>query len=176
MGQMKSRGAIAAFLLAAIAAALAPLLHWGNDGAMAAGRDFPGWPTRYEGHELTQLPLTQREDAFVRDFPGRVGRFSDGRREIIVRWVGAPTRLLHPAADCFRGSGYSITSMPVRRDAAGAAMGCFRASHQADRMMVCEVINNERGESWPDVSAWYWNAIFAASRAPWWSFVVAEKE
>jgi hypothetical protein len=176
MDQIKYWGAIAAFLLAAFAAALAPLLHWGNDGPTAAGRDFPGWPTRYEGHALTQLPLTQREVAFVRDFPGRVGRFSDGRREIIIRWVGAPTRLLHSAADCFRGAGYSIAPMPVRRDAAGAAMGCFRASHQADRMMVCEVINNERGQSWPDVSAWYWNAIFASGPAPWWSFVVAEKE
>jgi len=176
MAQMKSRGATAAFLLAATAAAVAPLLHWGNDGAMAAGKDFPGWPARYEGRELTQLPLTQREVAFVRDFPGRVGRFSDGRREIIIRWVGAPTRLLHPAADCFRGSGYSITPMPVRRDAAGAAMSCFRASRQADRMMVCEAISNERGESWPDVSAWYWNALFAAGPAPWWSFVVAERE
>jgi hypothetical protein len=176
MHQMKSRGAMAAFLLAAIAAALVPLLHRANGAAQAAGRDFPGWPTRYEGLALTQLPLTRREDAFVGDFPGRVGRFSDGRREIIIRWVGAPTRLLHPAADCFRGSGYSITPMPVRRDAAGAAMSCFRASHQADRMMVCEVINNERGDSWPDVSAWYWNALFASSSAPWWSFVVAEKE
>jgi hypothetical protein len=176
MGAMKSWAAVAAFLLAAFAAALSPLLQRGNDTALAAGRDFPGWPTLYEGHKLTQLPLTQREDAFVRDFPGRVGRFSDGRREIIIRWVAAPTRLLHPAADCFRGSGYSIVPMPVRRDTAGAAMSCFRASHQADRMQICEVIGNARGESWPDVSAWYWNALFGSGSGPWWSFVVAEKE
>jgi hypothetical protein len=176
MDRLKSRGALAAFLLAATAAALAPLLHRGNDAALAATRDFPGWPSGYEGHALTQLPLTPREDAFVRDFPGRVGRFSDGRREVIIRWVGAATRLLHPAADCFRGSGYSIVPMPMRRDASGAAMSCFRASREGDRMMVCEVINDARGESWPDVSAWYWNALFSASAAPWWSFVVAEKE
>ena len=130
MMQVRKWVASAVLLLAAFTAAgLAPLVKGTGDRALAADRDFPGWPTRYEGRELTQLALTQREDAFVRDFPGKVGRFSDGRREIIIRWVGAPTRLLHPAADCFRGSGYSITPMPVRRDAAGAAMSCFRASH-----------------------------------------------
>ena len=172
----RAKAALAAFLMAVIAAALAPLFGRAGDSAVAANANFPGWPITYEGRALTELPLTAREAAFVQDFPGRVGRFSDGRREIIIRWVGAPTRRLHPAADCFRGSGYSIVPMPVRRDAAGAAMSCFRASHQTDRMMVCEVINNERGDSWPDVSAWYWNAIFASSAAPWWSFVVAEKE
>ena len=139
--------------------ALAPLARSARDRARCRReRDFPGWPTRYEGRALIELPLTPREAAFVQDFPGRVGRFSDGRREIIIRWVGAPTRRLHPAADCFRGSGYGITPLPVRRDAAGAAMGCFRASHAARRMTVCELIRDEHGESWPDVSAWYWHA------------------
>jgi len=44
------------------------------------------------------------------------------------------------------------------------------------QFLVRQVIRDERGESWPDVSAWYWNALFASSSAPWWSFVVAEKE
>jgi hypothetical protein len=165
-----------AFLLAAIAAALVPLLDRGNDAAMAGNRSFPGWPTHYEGRELTEMALTRRELAFVRDFPGRVGRFSDGRREIIIRWVGAPTRRLHSAADCFRGSGYGITSMPGRKDAAGTAMGCFRASRLADDLTVCEVIRDERGGSWPDVSEWYWNGIFGSTSPPWWSFVVADRE
>jgi hypothetical protein len=168
--------AIAAVLIAATAAVLAPLLaRPGNAGAIA-DRNFPGWPTHYEGRALAELPLTQREVAFVRDFPGRVGRFSDGRREIIIRWVGAPTRRLHPAADCFRGSGYSVAPMPVGKDAAGAAMGCFRASHGTDVLTVCELIRDERGASWPDVSAWYWNSMLGASPAPWWSFVVAEQK
>jgi hypothetical protein len=175
MHAMRSRSAIAAVLLAALAAALAPFLDVPNVTAMAAHQKFPGWPTHYEGRTLTEMALTRREAAFVQDFPGRVGRFTDGRREIIVRWVGAPTRRLHSAADCFRGSGYSITPLPIRKDAAGAAMGCFRARHRAEDMTVCEVIRDERGESWPDVSAWYWNAILSASPAPWWSFVVAER-
>jgi hypothetical protein len=167
-------GAITVFLLAALAAALAPL--FARTGDTAAAKNFPGWPTHYEGRALTELPLTQRELAFVRDFPGRVGRFSDGRREIIIRWVGAPTRRLHPAADCLRGSGYTITPMPAKTDATGAAMGCFRARHGTERMTVCELIRDQRGASWPDVSAWYWNGMLGASPAPWWSFVVAERE
>jgi hypothetical protein len=168
--------AIAAVLVAAAAAAFAPLVARPGGAASAAEGAFPGWPMQYEGHALTELPLTSRELAFVRDFPGRVGRFSDGRREIIIRWVGAPTRRLHPAADCFRGSGYGVTPLPVGKDATGAAMGCFRASHGADVLMVCELIRDEHGTSWPDVSAWYWNSMLGASPAPWWSFVVAEQK
>jgi hypothetical protein len=160
-----------AFLLAALAAAVAPLL--GSNDARATNAGFPGWPTQYEGRPLVALPLTPRENSFVRDFPGRVGRFSDGRREIIIRWVDAPTRRLHSAADCFRGIGYSITPMPVRKNASDATMSCFRAGHGDDAVAVCEMIRDEHG-SWPDVSAWYWSAIFGASKGPWWSFVVAE--
>ena len=174
--QAKACVPIAAFLLAALAAALAPLLAQSKDTAIAADKHFPGWPTHHEGRELTELALTQRELAFVRDFPGRVGRFSDGSREIIIRWIGAPTRRLHPAADCFRGLGHSVTPLPVRKDASGAAMGCFRASHGADHLTVCEVIRDQRGGSWPDVSAWYWDGLLGASPAPWWSFVVAQRE
>jgi hypothetical protein len=169
-----SRGPILAFLLAIAAAAIAPLINK-SDGSASANTSFDGWPTHYEGLALTELPLTQREVAFTRDFPGRIGRFTDGRREIIIRWVNAPTRRLHSAADCFRGSGYSTTPLPVRRDATGAAMGCFRASHRADNLTVCEITRDERGETWLDVSAWYWHAMFSSSPGPWWSFVVAER-
>jgi len=174
MRGVKRWAATASFLVAVAAAALAPLTHHSGDSTFVANDTFPGWPTRYEGRQLTEVALTQRESAFVRDFPGRVGRFSDGRREIIIRWVGAPTRRLHSAADCLRGVGYTVVPMPVRKDAAGAAMGCWRASRGSDAIRVCEVIRDEAGDSWPDVSAWYWNTMFGASRAPWWSFVVAE--
>jgi hypothetical protein len=174
--RLKASAAIAAFLVAVLVAAMSPLLARSSDAAAGANTNFPGWPSTYEDRALTQLPLTSGEAAFVRDFPGRVGRFSDGRREIIIRWVGAPTRRLHPSADCFRGSGYSISPMPVRKDATGAAMSCFRASHAADRPTVCELIRDEHGASWPDVSAWYWSGLLGGSAAPWWSFVVAERE
>jgi hypothetical protein len=128
---------IAAFLVAAATAASAPLLPGRNQTA-AGDLHFAGWPLAYEGRALTEMPLTQREIAMARDFPGRIGRFSDGKREIVMRWVGVPTRRLHSAADCLRGIGYSITPLPARRDAGGHAMGCLRASHGADVMTVCD--------------------------------------
>jgi hypothetical protein len=174
MRDLRRWAPVAVLLLAATAAAMAPLF----DRAKATGVDapFPGWPSHYAGRPLVALPLTERENAFVRDFPGRVGRFSDGHREIIIRWVGAPTRRLHPAADCFRGSGFSVVPMPLRTDAKGSAMSCFRANHGSDVLAVCELIRDEHGQSWPDVSAWYWSAMLGGSSAPWWSFVVAERE
>jgi hypothetical protein len=170
---MTTRLATAVFLAAAAAAAAAPLLVHKGDAAVMAGKNFPGWPERYEGRALVELPLTQREAAFVHDFPGRVGRFSDGRREIIIRFVGAPTRLLHPSADCFRASGYAVTPLPMRRDQGGAPMACFRAEHGSDAFTICEIIRDAQGASWPDVSAWYWSALLGSSGGPWWSFVVA---
>ena len=164
----------AALLLAAATAALAPLLDRAK--ATAVDGPFPGWPTHFEGRTLVALPLTERETAFVRDFPGRVGRFSDGQREIIIRWVGAPSRRLHSAADCFRGSGYSVTPLPARRDPAGATMGCFRATLHGASMTVCELIRDDHGGSWSDVSAWYWDGMLRSSPPPWWSFVVAQSE
>jgi hypothetical protein len=175
MNTLRSGGPILAFLLSAIAAAMVPLIDKTEGAARTAGNGFRGWPTHYEGRLLTELPLTQRETAFTRDFPGRVGRFSDGSREIIIRWVNAPTRRLHSAADCLRSSGYSTTPLPAGRDATGAAMGCFHARQRADDLTICEVIRDERGETWPDVSAWYWNALLGSSPGPWWSFVVAER-
>jgi hypothetical protein len=172
MANMRSLVANASLVLAACVAAIVPLL---GESSSTAGSGFAGWPTHYEGRVLTELALTKREAAFVGDFPGHVGRFSDGRRELIIRWVNAPTRRLHSSADCLRGSGYKVVPTAAMRDASGAPMGCFLATRQADELSVCEVIRDERGESWPDVSAWYWHALFGASPAPWWSLVVAER-
>jgi len=173
MGELRSRCEMAGLLLAVTVAALAPMWDQAGTGA-AVGASFPGWPLDYDGRPLTQMPLTGREAAFAQNFPGSVGRFSDGKREIIIRWVGAPTRRLHPAADCFRAIGYSIAPLPTRSDGRGAAMACFRASRKHETVAVCELIRDEQGQSWPDVSGWYWHALLGWSRAPWWSFVVAE--
>ena len=166
-----------AFVLAAIAAALAPLArgHGAPTTAQSAA-SFPGWPATYEGRRLTELPMSAREQAFGQDFPGLIGRFSDGRREIIVRYVSEATRRLHPAADCLRGVGYTITPKPLRKAPSGALMSCLRAERNGQALTVCEVISNGHGEHWPDVSAWYWTALTGGAKGPWWSFVVAEAE
>ena len=59
------------FLVIGVVAAAAPLTvreRASNEPA------FPGWPSRWEGRPLRPLPLTEREVAFARGFPGRMGR------------------------------------------------------------------------------------------------------
>ncbi len=79
---------------------------------VAVAQEAPAWPTAFQGKALSELPLTDKERAFAQGFPGRIGRFSDGEREIIIRWVKGATRRLHPASDRFKGLGYTISFQP----------------------------------------------------------------
>ena len=175
MGRIKTWFGIASFVVAGIVAGTAPIIRQGMPSSITGNDGFPGWPAEHENRALQELLLGEREIAFAREFPGRTTRLTDGRREIIMRWVAEPTRRLHSAADCLRSVGYSIAPLPVRRDAAGHLMGCFRAHGPGGDFTVCELVRDERGGSWPDVSAWYWNALLGFSQGPWWSIVVAEK-
>ncbi len=116
------------FALAVLAAAIAPMIAPRTMAQAKLAAGFPGWPQTFEGRSLTELALTKREIAFAEDFPGRIARFSDGRREIILRWVALATRRLHPASDCFKGLGYSITPSAMQHAASGNPMSCFRLS------------------------------------------------
>jgi len=175
MRRIKTWVGMASFLLAGIVAGMAPVIRQGGSGSIVGNDGFPGWPAEHESRVLQELPLGEREAAFARDFPGRATRFWDGRREIIMRWVAEPTRRLHSAADCLRSVGYAIAPLPVRRDADGRLMGCLHAHGRDGDLAVCELIRDARGGSWPDVSAWYWNAVLGFSQGPWWSIVVAER-
>ncbi|MFA5951601.1 MAG: hypothetical protein WC807_15085 [Hyphomicrobium sp.] len=165
----------ACLLIAGIVAGTLPIFRQSEGATIRTSDGFPGWPTEHDGRPLQELPLAEREAAFALDFPGRTSRFTDGRREIILRFIVEPTRRLHSASDCLHSIGYSITPLPVRRDAAGRLMGCFRAQGPGGDLSVCELVRDERGGAWPDVSAWYWNALLGYSQGPWWSIVVAEK-
>lgn len=134
---------------------------------------FSGWPTTYEGNVLYRLPLSPRETQFTQHFPGKIARFSDGQREIIIRWVAKATRRLHPAKDCFLGVGYRIAPLPVQTNQQGVAMGCFSATRQHSTLQVCEFLTTHRGESWSDVTAWYWQALWQPNANGWWSYVIA---
>src|SRR5262245_36719514 len=134
--------------------------------------DFPGWPAQFEGRALRALPLSASEQRFATDFPGRMARFTDGQREIVLRWVSAPTRKLHPAADCFRGSGYSVTALPMEL-ASGGRWSSFEARRGAQRLHVREAIIATDGNRWTDVSSWYWAAVRDRTQRPWWAITVA---
>ena len=158
------------FLFACLAAAAAPLLP---SLSVPAAAGFPGWPVQFEGRPLRQLPLTALEQRFAESFPGRLGRFSDGEREIILRWVPRETRKLHPAADCFKASGYELTMQPSEIDANGGRWGRFLARRGATALSVRERVHDAAGNSWTDVSSWYWAAFWRRSNGPWWAVTIA---
>ena len=136
--------------------------------------EFPGWQTSFDNRPIQPLALSEKEQAFGRDFPGRLGLFTDGRREIILRWVTRVTRKLHPASDCFRGIGYVIQPSQMIIDTDGFAQGCFKAKRMNQTLRVCEQIVDAQGKRWSDVSSWYWNAFLGRSKGPWWAYTVVE--
>ena len=130
---------------------------------------FSGWPAELEGRPLTALPLTVREVELARGFPGRVGRFTDGASEIVLRWVAAPTRQLHPVADCLRATGWTVEPGPLRVDAHGRSWGTARARRGGLKLEVAERIAGADGSTFPDASSWYWATLTGRTRGPWWA-------
>jgi len=152
----------------------APLPTGGATAATAGDADL-AWPAEFEGRPLTELPLTGRDRRFADDFPGRIGRFTDGTRELIIRVTTRATRRLHPASDCLKAIGFTIDPLPARRGPDGSAWGCFAARRQQDALAVCEQIRDTEGRTWPDPSSWYWSALAGSSRGPWWSTTIVER-
>lgn len=156
-------------LLAAVAA-LVPLWPRATPAAPAP----VAWPTRWEGRALTPLPPAPADRRLAAGFPGRVARFADGERQVVLRHMTAATRRLHPARDCFEGIGYRIAPARMRRTG-GAYSSCFLASRDGVTIRVCERIVAADGGSFPDVSSWYWPALIGRSRGPWIAALVAQR-
>jgi hypothetical protein len=157
---------MAACVLATAVSFIAP------SSAPAEPEGFPGWPSMFEGRQLMAAPLSLVEQRFAESFPGRIGRFSDGGREVILRWITVPTRKLHPAWDCFRGSGYHVKPLPLE-SADGGMWGAFTAERGTQQLLVREVITDDHGNRWTDVSGWYWAAVRGETQGPWWAITVA---
>jgi hypothetical protein len=163
-------------LIACGLAALAPLVPY-RSGAEAGGVSTTApltWPQSFEGRPLVERALGDRDRRFAQDFPGRVGRFTDGTREIILRFATRATRRLHPASDCLRAVGFTIEPRPARLGPDGNAWGCFAARRANERLTVCEQIRDADGRTWPDPSTWYWPARLGQSRGPWWGTTLVE--
>jgi hypothetical protein len=160
------------YIIACALAAVVPLLPLRVSGTPQPA--FPGWLTRFEGKPLKELPLSEREQRFKADFSGHIARFTDGTREIVVRWVTQETRKLHPTADCFEGLGYRIKPLPLRVDAEGNRWGAFAATRGDATIHVYERIHDDAGNSWTEASEWYWAALMGKTKGPWWAITVAE--
>lgn len=165
--------ACAIHLLACIVAACVPFFVSGHS-SVHEDDDFPGLPRAFQQVPLKPAPLSERESRFQAAFPGRIGKFSAGRRTVLIRWVTKETRMLHPASDCYRGIGYHITHLPPCKDSMGLLWGAFEATRGPERVIVKERITDESGKYWTDVSAWYWAALLGQTDGPWWAYTVVE--
>lgn len=159
-----------------VAAILLPLAKPATQAApldsTSLSNAFPGWPKTFEGRTLERLPLTEREQILATGFPGRIGRFHDGQREIVLRWVTRPTRKLHPVSHCFVAHGWELRQRTITTDADGNAWAALTFAKDGEVQRVREAIHDGDGQRWTDVSAWYWSALLERSPAPWWAVAV----
>jgi hypothetical protein len=130
----------------------------------------------FEGQELTRLPLSDVDQRFADRFPGKLARFTDGRRIITTRVIREPTPMLHSAAVCFRGVGYRVGTPGAVRDADGVVWSCFDAEREGEHYRVCERIYDLQGGAWTDASSWYWAAILGGSGRPWYAVTVVSAQ
>lgn len=152
---------------------------------------FHEWPRQWDGVPLRPMALSDVEHRFADRFPGAIARMTDGHRLFVLRQVAVPTRMLHPAADCYRALGYRIAQARLERDAQERLWRCFDAERSAARnasgrsggtgkpaqqeqtLRVCERIVDSTGASFTDTSAWYWAAVSGRSTGPWQAVTVA---
>jgi exosortase/archaeosortase family protein len=132
------------------------------------------WPSEWDGAPLRPLALGEVEQRFAQRFPGSIARLTDGEGVFVMRQVNQPTRMLHPAADCYRALGYRITQVRLERDAQERRWRCFAAQRKnGQTLRVCERIVDARGRAFTDTSAWYWSAAAGDSQGPWQAVTVA---
>jgi hypothetical protein len=130
-------------------------------------------PSQWDGRPVRPLVLTEVEQRFARQFPGRIARLTDGESVLVLRTVVRPTRMLHPAADCYRGIGWRVDNVHLQLDHESLLWRCFDARRGGEGLKVCERIVDARGQAFTDASAWYWAALLDRSQGPWQAVTVA---
>lgn len=130
-------------------------------------------PAQWHGAPLRPLALSEVEQRFAQHFPGTVDRMTDGTQVLVLRTVRQPTRMLHPAVDCYKGLGYHISAEKLEAAAGQAPWRCFVAQRGGRQVRVCEQIEDAQGHTFTDTSAWYWAAVAGQSTGPWKATTVA---
>jgi hypothetical protein len=141
------------------------------DAGATAG--FAETPRVWQGRALRPLALSAVEQRFASHFPGRIARLTDGEQLLVLRDVSTPTRMLHPATDCYRGLGYHIEQARLERDADALLWRCFIAERGGVKTRVCERIVDANGASFTDTSSWFWAAQLGRSSGPWLAITTA---
>jgi hypothetical protein len=162
------------------AAMLLPLaLVWGcwntaaGTRASTSAMPEPELPMQWEGRPLRPLALSEVERRFARNFPGSIARLTDGHDVLVLRTVQRPTRMLHPAVDCYRALGWRIGAQQLQEGGDGLLWRCFEVERDGRRLRVCERIADLHGGAFTDTSAWFWAAVLGQSNGPWQALTVA---
>lgn len=144
--------------------------------ARAGNIAFHEWPRQWDGMPLRPLALGEVEQRFADRFPGAIARLTDGRQTLVLREVDSPTRMLHPAVDCYRALGWRIEQTRLERDAQERLWRCFIAEgRRSQKLRVCERIVDNAGVAFTDTSAWYWAAATGRSDGPWQAVTLARR-
>ncbi len=130
------------------------------------------WPAQLDGQPLRPLALSDVERRFADRFPGAIARFTDGQSTVVLRQVTTPTRMLHPAEDCYRGLGYRVMSYALEQQASARSGAtqltrCMIVEKKGQQLRVCENIVDAQGQTFTDTSAWYWAAVMGRTQGPW---------
>jgi hypothetical protein len=131
------------------------------------------WPREWDGRPLRPMSLSDVEERFAQRFPGHIVRLTDGENVLVVREVREATRMLHPAADCYRGLGYEVADARLERDGEHRLWRCFVAERTGQRLRVCERIVDSQGLAHTDTSDWFWAATLGRSQGPWQAVTIA---
>ncbi len=159
------------FAATLLACALLPLARLAP--AAQQNLDSGEWPTEWQGRALRPMALSAVEQRFAARFPGRIARLTDGEQVLVWRAVRAPTRMLHPATDCYRGLGYRIAQARLEADATQQLWRCFVAERDGQKLRVCERIVDAQGRVFTDASSWFWAAQLGQSMGPWQAITTA---
>ena len=142
-----------------------------TQGAANAANEMP---SHWNGAAMRPLALSDVELRFAKHFPGTLARMTDGRHTLVLRTVSKPTRMLHPATDCYRGLGYHIVNEQLEAQAhSNDRWRCFVAQRKGRSVRVCERIEDANGQGFTDTSSWYWAAVAGQSHGPWKAITVA---
>jgi hypothetical protein len=168
------RGARFQWLVVCMAVIMVPILAGTLVPAQDGSGQFPGWDDEWDGVSLKRLDFTWRERSFVEGFPGQAAYFSDGRRQLIMRYTERVTRKMLSAEDCFREAGFEVSSLDDSKDASGRTWSRFEAKKFGESFLISERVTDRRGREWTQVSSWYWSATLGWSGGPWWAVTIVE--
>ncbi|HYZ84512.1 MAG TPA: hypothetical protein VE621_08920, partial [Bryobacteraceae bacterium] len=165
--QMRTLAAIA------VVVAILPMLRPAHDLHMTSAPDRP-WPEPFASYQ--RLPITDLEQRFAEAASTKIAHFQEGDTKWLLRWIGEPSRNVHPPEHCFRGSGWTVRPLPGRAlplpgTSTPLHWTCSEARREQHVIEVCNVIVDDTGRSWGDVGSWWWTAKFQNTQGPWLSVV-----